>query len=397
MRLIQSALQSLPVITSIFTAAIGLTLHTAYREIEHYNADAAQALDRQQRTIGSAIDDKLHIYEQLLRSGAALFYSSEHVTRKEWQLFANTVQLNKHWPGVQGIGYTPFVDAANIREHEQTIRSQGYADYEVHPKGARDFYAPIIYLEPFDWRNQRALGYDMWSSPVRQTAMKLAMETGSTQASGVITLVQETQSDVQKGFLLYTPVYTKYEDTQEANPKITGWVYAPFRIEDFMGRLLPESNIALRIYDVTNPNQEAKLYQKDDQRIINSLISNSQYLDVFGRRWRIDHYAPPTHWPAIMSDASKLSLASSLALDIFLLLALLLFRHSERDRESTFQRRHATLINDLKIYNSEVHSQKKTISALEGEVHTLQTWLQEREARIKELKLEQDKSNFDNE
>ena len=397
MKLLQHALQSLLVIASIFAIALALTFYAFYEDIKSAQLNQTKTFEEQQKLITSAIDDKLHIYEQLLRSGSALFYSSDNVTREEWQLFVETVQLNKHWPGIQGIGYSIPVSKAQVHEHENTIRAGGFTDYELYPKGDRDFYTAIIYLEPFDWRNQRAFGYDMWSNPTRKDAMKRAMESGNTHASGVITLVQETQNDIQKGFLIYTPVYEQHPSNKDHNQRLRGWVYAPFRINDFMAQLLTSQSPTIQIYDVTDPNRETKLYQKTSDTPASAFVTSSRHLDVFGRRWRIDYLSPSFQIANNISYESKISLATSLTLDLLLLVILLLFRYSERNRTEAFNHRYATLISNLNQRTSEIESQQQTINALENEVHTLQTWLQEREVRIKELKIVHSKDKFEHE
>lgn len=396
MKLVQRALQSLLVIAGIFAAALSLTFYAFYQDVKSAQLNQNEKFEEQQKRITAAIDDKLHIYDQLLRSGSALFYSSDNVTREEWRLFAETVQLNKHWPGIQGIGYAAPIDAAKITEHEQLMRKEGFTDYEFYPKGDRDFYTNIVYLEPFDWRNQRAFGYDMWSNPTRQDAMKRAMDSGSTHASGVITLVQETQNDIQKGFIIYTPIYEHPEKTDNSR-QLRGWVYAPFRINDFMEQLLPHQSPTIQIYDVTDPDRETKLYQKTSDTPAMLFVSNSQHLDVFGRHWRIKFFSPSFQIGSDISYESRISLASSLTLDALLLAVLLLFRYSERNRTEAFNHRYATLISNLNQHTSEIESQQQTISALENEVDTLQAWLQEREVRIKELKIAHSKDKFEHE
>lgn len=397
MSLVTRALHSLLTIAFMFLAALGLTCYSFYLDIKGAQRDQAIAFENQQLKITSAINDKLHIYEQLLRSGSALFYSSKEVTREEWRLFVETVQLNKHWPGVQGLGYSIALKASDIGQHELAVRAEGFADYTVYPKGDRPFYTSIVYLEPFDWRNQRAFGYDMWSNPARQIAMKQAMETGNSHASGVITLVQETQNDVQKGFLIYTPVYTTHPSLNIEPKTLLGWVYAPFRINDFMAQLLNDKDPTIQIYDITDSENPSKLFQKTSPRVASAFTTNSQLLEVFGRQWRIDYFAPAFQIRSSISDESKLSLFCNLLLDAVLLIALLLFRHAERHRLAAFNHRYATLISNLNLRASEIDTQQRTISALENEVDTLQTWLQEREARIKELKIEYSKDKFENE
>ena len=44
-------------------------------------------------------------YQQVLRGGIGLFKASEHVNRQEFHDYVTNLAVNKHWPGIQGIGY----------------------------------------------------------------------------------------------------------------------------------------------------------------------------------------------------------------------------------------------------------------------------------------------------
>ena len=82
------------------------------------------------------------------------------------------------------------------------MRAAGFPDYRIYPEGVRDLYSSIVYLEPFSGRNLRAFGYDMYSEPVRRAAMERARDTGEAAISAMVTLVQETDINVQPGFLV---------------------------------------------------------------------------------------------------------------------------------------------------------------------------------------------------
>ena len=59
-----------------------------------------------------------------------------------------------------------------------------------------------------------------------------AAETGQPAVSGLVTLVQETSTDIQAGFLVYLPLYSvdKPLATEEERWRLLkGFVYAPFR------------------------------------------------------------------------------------------------------------------------------------------------------------------------
>src|SRR5437660_11712946 len=99
----------------------------------------------------------------------------------------------------------------------------------------------IIYLEPVNRRNQVAIGYDMFTDPVRRAAMERARDIGMPVASGRVTLVQEIDEPKEAGFLLYQPVYRNgaRTDTVEARrAALIGFVYSPFRAGDLLTNTL---------------------------------------------------------------------------------------------------------------------------------------------------------------
>ena len=52
-----------------------------------------------------AIEQRMQGYQQVLRGGIGLFKASEHVNRQEFHDYVTNLAVNKHWPGIQGIGY----------------------------------------------------------------------------------------------------------------------------------------------------------------------------------------------------------------------------------------------------------------------------------------------------
>ena len=128
-------------------------------------------------------------------------------TRTEWRTFVERMRIQEHFPGIQGIGYAQMLAPGNSPRISPRCGLEGFDTYTVKPEGKRDIYSAIVYLEPFDWRNRRAFGYDMYSNPMRRAAMDHARDTGAAAVSGRVVLVQETSADVQAGFLVHLPVY----------------------------------------------------------------------------------------------------------------------------------------------------------------------------------------------
>lgn len=283
-----------------------LTTITTFILINSYIQEKQQnEFDTKSKLINQAIRDRFAIYEQALNAGVAYIYSSENVTQQEWKKFVETLNTHKTWPGIQGIGLSLVVPPNQLMEHNQQMRQQGYKDYTVHPTHPRSYYTAITYLEPLDWRNQRAIGYDMWTESNRQKAMNQAVETGQASRSAQITLVQETNKNTQKGFLTYLPLYESKntpKTVKERKEQIQGWVYAPFRINDFMEGILGSSDpqIEFEIYDTTQINDDTLLYQSNPNNLITkSDLTRQVKLTIQSHDWTIVFYAPTNQKTAL--------------------------------------------------------------------------------------------------
>src|SRR6185503_9103589 len=115
----------------------------------------------------------------------------------------------KNYPGIHGIGFSKRFSANELPALEATMKKSGFPDFHVWPNYACDEYHSIIYLQPQTQRNKLAMGYDMFTDPVRRQAMERARDKGIPAASGRVILIQEKSdpSNQQFGFLIYAPVY----------------------------------------------------------------------------------------------------------------------------------------------------------------------------------------------
>jgi diguanylate cyclase (GGDEF)-like protein/PAS domain S-box-containing protein len=181
-----------------------------------------------------AVRSKLEVNIALLAAVVGLFNASNAVDRQEFTTFYETVALNTtQLKGLQGVGFARWIPAAQLPAYEARIRSEGFPNFRVQPPGRRADYSAIEFLEPFDWRNQRAFGFDMYTEPVRRQAMQRAWRTGNASLTGKVKLVQETQEDLQRGVLIYLPIYADRGQVPGSNRrKLLGWAYSPLRMND---------------------------------------------------------------------------------------------------------------------------------------------------------------------
>lgn len=259
-RLERSYFPYLLLVVSLFIT-VALTYYIAQQisEIDQLRFDAQS--DHTINTVENAFETSITI----LRAGSGLISASEIVTEREFRAFAEKLQLRENYPGIQGIVYAIWVTDESQRE-------------DLYPTGDRSDYTKVIHLQPLDLRNQEAIGFDMYAEPVRHEAMERALETGQTAMSGKVKLVQEIDQDVQAGFLMYVPVYeggVVPESPEERRASIQGFVYSPFRADDFFNTLRSRVGTGLvdfAIYD-RSISEENLLYTSAERNVPDDLLT----------------------------------------------------------------------------------------------------------------------------
>jgi len=280
----------------VLLASLLITFNAWYFARSETTKRAQARFDFRVKTIETGIYERLQAYEFLLRGRSGLFATSDEVTREDWRTYVTKLQINQYYPGIQGVGFSKQILPSEKAAHLRQIRGEGFPQYTIKPDGERPEYTSIIFLEPFDWRNQRAFGYDMFSEPTRKEAMIRARDTGIAALSGKVTLVQETVKDIQAGFLIYLAVYRKGEpqETPEQRRKaLMGYVYSPFRMNDFMKGILVEKDgyVRLQIFDGNKPLKESLLYRSDTAEEPQNypegrhFATNQSVLEYAGHRW----------------------------------------------------------------------------------------------------------------
>jgi signal transduction histidine kinase len=242
----------------VLIAGLLITFIVAVITYRDYEQKAQEELNSISMEISLKIDARLHAHALILRAGSAFFAVSDTVIREKWKEFVERTRIDTNLPGVQGLGYALLIPRDKLQEHTEIVREEGFSNYSVHPPGERDFYTSIIYLEPFSGRNLRAFGYDMYSEPVRRTAMQLSCDNNVAMLSGKVGLMQETDEDIQSGTLMYIPDYNPsmaINTIEERRAAIRGWVYSPYRMRDLMDGILGQfgedhsDKVRLQIYD----------------------------------------------------------------------------------------------------------------------------------------------------
>ncbi len=278
----------------------------AWEGVAAHDAVAIRAdFDFRARDVGKRILQRMNAHEQVLLGVAGLFTGSDVVNRTDFHNYVSALRLQEHHPGIQGVGFALLVPASELARHTSAVQREGFTGYAIRPPGPRDPYTSIVFLEPFEGRNLRAFGFDMYSEPVRREAMERSLAEGRAALSGKVMLVQETDADVQAGVLLYLPVFregTAGSSVGERRERLLGWVYMPFRMNDLVVGVLGERGpeLATAIYDGDEPGSAGLLFDSEkangDRTPALDHLEARQTILVAGRPWTlVVQSLPPFH------------------------------------------------------------------------------------------------------
>ncbi|BES72892.1 hypothetical protein RE428_39100 [Marinobacter nanhaiticus D15-8W] len=305
----------------VTAAAWRLTMANTEREADERFRSTASSIE-------TRISDRMRDYQQVLRGAAGLFYGSSTVTARDWQRYVGGLQLEEGYPGIQGVGYAEYlVGTRQVRSFEDFVRWQGFPDFTVHPEGPRLIYTPVTYLEPFDWRNQRAHGYDMFSEPNRRWALVRARDSGRASITRKIVLVQETDVGVQAGFLMYLPVYhgdELPESLEQRRERIKGYTYSPFRMNDLVQGILGEQFplVGVEIFDNTQADEQHLLYRSHSEFEVTDrsgeIYASTSAVRIADHTWTIGVYGLPAFVRSIDYQKAQIVLISGILISLLL-------------------------------------------------------------------------------
>lgn len=276
----------------VLVISLSISFFAAYITDLQVKETGNERFKRQTAALNYDIYHRLETYQSLLRAGVGMMNASGAVSRDEWYRYVATLEVDRLFQGVQGIGYSQYFSHNEKASYVESIRNEGFPDFTLRPEGERAFYSPVTYLEPFDWRNQRAFGYDMFSEPVRRAAMERARDTGELSISGIVILVQETEEDVQQGFLMYLPVYKTGlipDSIAQRQKQLRGFVYAPFRINKLLSDISIKAGDALKFTILDEDSGSKVLFTSDpDNAAQDGQFRRTISMPFGGRTWRLE-------------------------------------------------------------------------------------------------------------
>ncbi|TWC31352.1 PAS domain S-box-containing protein [Pseudomonas sp. SJZ079] len=271
-----------------------------------------QRFQLEAQDVGQRVVTRMRAYEMVLRGMSGLLLGSDSVSYQEWERAVDQLQLQDRYPGMQALGWARYLKQEQLDDFLADVRSAGRSDYRVFPPEPRDEYVLIDYISPLDWRNRRALGYDMFSESVRRAAIEQAYSSGVAALTAPLTLKQETEADVQGGVMLYLPVFQAgmpLSSVEERHAALLGFVYGAFRSHDLMAGILGSQSrlFEIAIKDLSAPDT-VLLSANQPAATLPSRLRQTLELPLFGRTWVLEVGSTADYEAALGSRSRTFSL-----------------------------------------------------------------------------------------
>ncbi len=223
-------LVALAVVTVIFLTVSRWELRQQVAQIEDSGEKIARLLDH-----------RLVAHQEALSSLRRLIEVTPAMTYRQFEYFTRiTLQDNRD---IFALSFNPYLRHVQRPLFEQSMAQKYMAsgfnvterngEKKIVVAGERPYYVPVGYIAPLSG-NQAAVGYDIYSDPVRRSAIEQAMNFMKPAVTEPIQLVQEQQKRV--GVLVLHPAYQEQHDPLSGKTvsQLTGFAVAVIKVDDMV-------------------------------------------------------------------------------------------------------------------------------------------------------------------
>lgn len=250
------------------------------------------------KKIAQLLDHRLIAHQEAFFSLRRLIEVVPAMSYKQFEYFTRiTLEDNKD---IFALSYNPYISHQERGTFEQSMsRRSIIPNFKITernpekmliPAAPRPHYVPVGYIAPLVG-NQAAVGFDIYSEPVRRSAIERAMRTGEPTATEPIQLVQEQQKRV--GVLLLHPAYsTQASHTEKLTAKLTGFAVAVIKVDQMVQIATLNQVQDGLVFHLTDPQARPErqiLFRSDNGKSKPLPLYNWQTnLTMADRTWRLD-------------------------------------------------------------------------------------------------------------
>lgn len=290
------------------SVALGLSA-VVFTVAANYEKEAIRSkVAEQGEQIQRQLENRIIAHREMLASLARLIEVNPELSPSQFNYFTHVTLAKQR--DVFALSFNPLVARSERETFEKRMRSMsGLTDFTQYaiqgeqsskdtpnPDGL-DIFAPVAFISPIG-RNKSALGYDIYSNPIRRAAIRSSLQTILGAVAAPVDLVQDDTTEM--GVLLLEPIL---QGNNLVSPgtiselNISGFAVGVIQVNEMVrialqGRL--NNQLALRISDSEVRQSGSHFFksanwQEDWQN--DSKISEfgwTHTLNVADRHWTIE-------------------------------------------------------------------------------------------------------------
>ena len=237
---------------------IAISLILSLMAAELVEDKAKSAFESHTSNAELAVKARVQSYIDVLRGVAALFSTSDGITRDQFRDYFNQLDITKSFPGIGNINFAPHVRATDRESFIESVRrdtsrdAHGYPDFAIKPAGNRAEYHVLTYQEPHE-NHLSTFGFDIASIPTVKKSLEIARDTGQLSASGK--LIRVTGPNRRIALAMRLPLYRRgmpVNTVAERRAAYYGSVGAGFDINKLMTGAIDKNTLRhmrVKLYD----------------------------------------------------------------------------------------------------------------------------------------------------
>jgi signal transduction histidine kinase/CheY-like chemotaxis protein/HPt (histidine-containing phosphotransfer) domain-containing protein/CHASE1-domain containing sensor protein len=242
----------------VLASAMGTILYgAASRTVDD---DAAQSFEHLARSTQYSISARIKSYADLTRGLAALFQTSDSISRTEFRQYVTSLDIPRNFPAIEVLTWAPLIGDAQRDQFVAGVRAEGYADFDISPPGRRPNYEVLNYFEPA-FLPQR-FGLDIGVIPIISGALAAARDSGDIAATRYPIMLSTANPQFVQGVRL--PVYRRNQPlatVEQRRAAYLGSVGAGFSTARLVQGAIDEMTVRqvhLTLYADGSPNAEQR-------------------------------------------------------------------------------------------------------------------------------------------
>lgn len=298
----------------IFTSLATVTAWQIATKSIHKNAQ--EKFDFKVNEIQEHIEQRIQLYEHVLRGGLGVFNASEYVSADEWQRYVNGLEIEATQLGISSFGFIRRVPAIQLSKYKKGLEARGFRSDADSQKKDRKEYFFIDYLESKDKQGKQRIGLDVLSEANFAQAVERVLSTGDMALSDV----NNDNDHSAEMFSLFLPVYRK-----QRTKELTGFVFLSFSIADVMQGLQEAAvkELNYEIYEVEKAQRKLIYQLVADEEITSSFFEKESTIYLAGKVWSL-HFVTTDEFISAYDKSQPLVVALSGGIINFLVFYILL-------------------------------------------------------------------------